>query len=329
MELFNHKYRLTIGTPINFYSGGAIDVTTPLALPKEGTVSPDNSLTQDNAIVITQHQIKFSLKRTKESIGELEIEVFNLGQSSLAHLYNYQGKDLAIQLEVGYESEDELHTIFTGSIFTHFSTDKGVDHSTVIRCKDGYVNMREAYTTKTYTKGTPLINVIEDVAKDLKVASSFTYLPELQNVYLPKPKVVNGYTKNILDGFANEFKYQFYVQDNILYVKSRTPNPANEAQAITISSSSGTLLGSPTLKDNNVELKANNSKIRQAIIIKTVLIGSVKLGDKVDLDSKYHKGLYEVEAIEYNGDYEGQDWSLNLELKPVDGWEKSVIVPYK
>lgn len=329
MELLNHKYRLTIGTPINFYVGGAVDVSVPLAIPKAGVISPNNNLSSIEALVFEQHQVKFKIMRSKSSIGDLDIEVFNLGASTLAYLNNNQGKDLAIQLEVGYESEEEYYTIFTGSIVTFITKDLGVDNSTSIRAKDGYVNMREAYTTKTYPKGMALIDVIADVAKDLKVASSAIYLPELQNVYLTKPKVVNSYTKKVLDGFANDYKYKFYVQDNILYIRSNKPDQRQSASVIEINSATGTLLGSPTLKDNNVELKANTSGVRQSIMVKTPLIGSIKLSDKLSLISKYHNGLYEVESLEYNGDFEGSDWYIELELKPVDGWEKSAIIPYR
>ena len=329
MELLNHKYRLTIGTPINFYVGGAVDVAVPLAIPKQGIISPNTSLANVQARVFEQHQVKFKILRTKSSIGDLEIDVFNLGASTLGYLNDNQGKDLAIQLEVGYESDEEYYTIFTGSIVNFITRDMGVDNITAIRAKDGYVNMREAYTTKTYPKGMALIDVIADVAKDLKVASSAIYLPELQNVYLTKPKVVNSYTKKVLDGFANDFKYKFYVQDNILYLKSTNPDKRQSASLLEISSATGTLLGSPTLKDNSVELKANASGVRQSIMIRTPLIGSIKLGDKVSLLSKYHEGVYEVEALEYNGDFEGNDWYIGLELKPIDGWEKSTIIPYR
>jgi hypothetical protein len=337
-EQFNHKYSLEFGQPISFY--GANADTNFKSVPFSVDYTKDQSKvstysdksTGDNGVRLTSHNMSFSIKKGKDASTDNSITIYNISDSVRKFLEQNNGKKPLIILRAGYESDltqpllpvvkdTELPIIFNGEVIQVVDTFDGTTRKTELTCTTGTTAIQEAYSVRSYRAGTKPSEIINDVLKDMKLPVGTYYLPKNMDIGIEKPVAFSNPSIEFLRRYGKDNGYKVWFEDGAVNILSTTERSPVTAVGFKISSGTN-MIGSPSVKTADVATTEKKEGNRQNITVTTTLNGAYSIGAKVELDSKYHKGVYEIESISHNGTFEGSDWNSQLELKPVDGWEK-------
>jgi hypothetical protein len=327
-EQFLHKYVLEFGQPVSFYSA---ESPTGVGL-LSATTSQTNAIQYanvkaDGAIRLTQHNLTFSIVKGKDSTKETTFSIYNISDNVRKFLEQNNGKKPMLVFRAGYETEldvianPELPILFAGEVIQVTDTFNGTTRKTDITCASGTTAIQEAYSIKSYRAGTKPSDIVRQVMKDLKLPEGTVYFPANMEVAIQKPVVYTGPSIEFLRKFGKEQGIKVWIEDGAVNAVPTDIIAGSYTKAFKINSVLN-MIGSPSVKTADVSQTENSSGNRQNITVKTTLNGAYSIGAKVVLESKYHNGSYEIESVQHDGTYEGDEWSSTLELKPIDGWEK-------
>ena len=327
-EQFNHKYVLEFGLPISFYFGnGSNNLKAPLLPSNQLTYLPraingfiDQDAVSDKSVRLTEHNINFNIDKGKESGKESTITIYNISESTRKFLEQHQGNNPSIVLYAGYQTDESLPLIFKGEVLSF--TEEFLSHTRVTKivARSGAKNTKEAYSVKSYKAGTQVKQILEDMIDDLKLPRGTMYFPAGSDVEIVKrPVIVNSSTADFMRKFSLEHGYKFWIEDGTANVSPQKIEGREGLFVYDISADTN-MIGSPSAAHEQQSPEKKDG-VRKAISVRTTLNGSYKLTDKVNITSRFHTGVYEIEGIVHSGTYEGTDWYSQLQLKPIDGWE--------
>lgn len=323
-EQYIHRYELLIGQPTSFYEGTPTVknfVDTPPDIVNQSNVQNYVNTKDGDALILSSHNIDFDIDKSKESGKESKLVIYNLSDNFREYLNAKSGKPVALILKAGYATDEELPIVFQGEIFKTTDSFMGHTRKTEILLKSGYGNLQEAYTVRTFKKGTKASDVLSTVISDLKLPVGTLFLSQNEDIIIQKNITVNGKTIDFLTKFAKQYEANVFVEDGAVKVLPKNYVERDGRWVYTISARTGTMIGSPTLKTDTEATQENEAVNRTNITVTTTLNGAFSIGDYVSLESKYHNGVYEIESISHKGSYEGSQWISVLDIKPVDGWE--------
>lgn len=140
--------------------------------------------------------IEFTVENDdKNSAGQAEIAVYNLGQSKSAFK-----KDELIQLKAGYR--DDYGTIFYGKIDKVWDEKEGADLKTVVQASDLTKQLFMAKPIcKKYPKGTPITKIVQDLFSEAGIPVGKIEDPD---IVLEKDMVFGGKTTSTPYAVLNE-----------------------------------------------------------------------------------------------------------------------------
>ena len=121
------------------------------------------------AVSVHEIKIEFSIsKGISSSPNSAEIKLYNLAETTR----NGMGKEFdAITLEAGYMPPGDtgnVGIIFKGAVRDVEHKREGTNIVTTIACGDGDAAFRRATISKSYPAGTPVKDVIDDIAKQME-----------------------------------------------------------------------------------------------------------------------------------------------------------------
>lgn len=330
-EQFNHKYELEFGQPISFYGADRDTNFKSIPYPVNYTTSQSKAASYfdnangDKGVRLTSHNMSFSIRKGKDASKDTKITIYNISDNVRSFLEANNGKKPVILLKAGYMTDQELPILFNGEVIMVDDQFNGTTRITELTCATGTTSIQEAYSVKTFKKGTPVSTIVREVLKDLKLPEGTFYLPDTASLGIEKPVVYSGPTIEFLRKYGKDNGFKVWVEDGTVSVFSDDPTSRiQRATAFKISSSLN-MIGSPAAQTADASQTQNTAGVRQNVKVSTTLNGAYSIGAKVELESKYLSGVYEIESIEHTGTYEGSDWKSDLELKPLDGWEKEVV----
>lgn len=318
MGRLNHAYKLTIGIPSSSNSKldkktssykGAVDLDT----------STQSSSSKTNAYELTTYQIMFSIKKdNNKEPNKSSITIVNLNDDTVNYINNNIKNNLAIILAVGYENE-ELIQVFKGTVQWISDTKDGTDRQTELHCLDGGINLMEARTSRSYPKGTKYSRVVNDLITDLGTTRGSVNITNDKT--LPSSIAISGNTGTNLNNITRSIDHNFSIQDGSAYVTPQDGRlPANSAY---ISSETG-LIGSPQPFHNDIKpakkvtkKTKKNKKPTDGVRFKCEINGSILPEKTIYLKSKNYDGAFKVVSVVHKGNYEGNDWTSEVEVVSV------------
>lgn len=315
----NHKYELLFGEPLNFYSGGNPSPVAPV--PESEIVDALDAVNPNDprGLKLTEHRITFRISKSKDKTNDGNLVIYNISDNVREYLSQRQGREVAVVLNLGYEDEP-LITCLTGSIVSFNEEFEGVNRVTKIKYKDGYTNIKEAYTVRSFRGGQKVSDIAKEVLKDLKLPEGTIIIPNDLDVIIEKPKSYSGYTKDIIDNLLEGSGLKFYVNNSTANITPEIPTRGAKS-IIKVSANNGNLIGSPTVMDNTAGVPQKAQGTRSSLKIKTLLNGAFDIDEDVLLESRFHNGIYKIQSVDFVGDSEGTDWYAEMEIKPIDDWE--------
>jgi hypothetical protein len=147
-------------------------------------------------ITLDDLDIEFTVENDdKNSAGQAEIAVYNLGQSKSAFK-----KDELVQLKAGYR--DDYGIIFYGKIDKVWDEKVGADVKTVIQASDLTKQLFKAKPIcKRYPKGTPITKIVQDLFNEAGIPIGKIEDP---GITLDRDRVFGGKTTSTPHTVLNE-----------------------------------------------------------------------------------------------------------------------------
>lgn len=327
-EQFNHKYELQFGQPISFYGITKDTRVTPLRTTTDSSNLQQYASVDNKAIKLVNHNMSFRITKGKDSSTDNEITLYNISDSVRKFLEANNGNKPIILLKAGYETDTELPILFNGEVIAVTDSFNGTTRTTALTVTTGTTSIQEAYTVKSYRKGTTGEDILRDVMQDLKLPEGTIYLPESMKIGIQKPVVYSGPTIEFLRKYGKDNGFNVWIEDGAVNIFAVDTSSRKAVPAFDISSATN-MIGSPSVKTADPSQSQMQAGNRQNVTVTTTLNASYSIGALVKLTSKYHSGVYEIESISHTGTYEGNDWQSSLELKPVSDYETRTVFPYR
>jgi hypothetical protein len=162
---------------------------------------------------------------------------------------------------------------------------KGPDRVLKLELKDGGAAWQESRVNVSYATSTTAQQVYDAVMAQMGLAAGTVRVPP--DIVFPQGIVLNGPARDVLDRLAAAAGSEWFIRDGAVQFIG-TGEDTGET-AIVFSAKAGNLIGSPTPKDDGVEIKA-------------LLAPSLRPGKPFQLESADYNGLYVAGDVNFRGD---------------------------
>lgn len=239
-------------------------------------------------------RIEFSIdKDASSSPNSAEITIFNLSEGHR----NSVGKEFdKITLEAGYippEGSGNVGVIFKGAVRDVEHRRAGPNILTIISCGDGSKALRRATISKSFPKGTPVKDVVDELSKQLEkegVSRGEWKFPEdVESKTFKRPYAVCGSCSRELDTIGRGNGFYWNLQNETMEI---IPSDGFIGGVVLITPETG-MIGTPAITDNGVRVTALlNPEIRPN---RRVQLKS----DTLEMNGD--DGMYRVTGVSYSG----------------------------
>lgn len=314
MKALERTYTLIIGRPV--YIG-----EKPVNIERYAS-----NTNQGEAYKITDLHMTFELKKdNSKEPNKGFVSVFNLSDEVVNYLSINQRESLAVLLHAGYNGDEKL--IFSGTIEWVQDEFKDETRETKFIFGDGTLNLTTATTSRSYRKGTPTNQVLNDLISDLKLPKG--RVVDFGNATIQNSMAFTGSASQNLENLARNTGSTFSVQDGAVYWTKEGSRFANVMFEI---SEDGGMVGIPTLKQPAISKKKKKKDTKETskekeknvkedvgLTVTTLLNGAILPESTVYLNTRYIKGFYKVIELTHRGGYENGDWTTELGLAETRG----------
>lgn len=254
---------------------------------------------KSDTLVINNLRISFDIDKTiNEKPNPATIRVWNLNRSHLNQILS--GAFDKVALSVGYQT---LTQIYSGDITKASVQRHDLDFILTLECADGFRAYTQARITSTLKSGSNDEQILTELSKTLPNVNLGTV--EVTNKrQLPRGKVMNGDTRELLNRLARNSGADWSIQDGELVFLPK--NKVLKAEAILISQETG-MVNAPEHTDDGLEL--------QCLLNPQLVIGGL-VEVKSILD--YFNGQYKVVKLLHSGDAMEGDWLSKMTVVGVN-----------
>lgn len=222
------------------------------------------------------------------------IEIYNLSEQNRAMLS--KSKSVPVLLKAGYNGN--VGVIFRGDMQNCVHEKIGPTWKTVLASGDGAMAIQSARINKSFAKGTPVKDIIQEIAKQLKLPCDGA-LKQLQGLSeeLARGFCVSGNAMEDLSRMLNQYGYSASIQNNSLQLLKQGGSLADKA--INLAADSG-LKGTPQVGfDKMLKLQA-------------VLMPELLPGTKVHIESSVYNGFAIIQSVRFYGAKFGEEWGAEI-----------------
>lgn len=263
---------------------------------------------------VQPHELKIAFAVSKSLSSKqneaVSIKIWNLNEGHR----NAIGKEFDdFTLEAGYMPPGEggnVGIIFKGQLRDVEHTREGPDIITTLSCGDGDKAFRRATTSKSYPKGTPVKDVVEDIYKDLAkqgIGKGEWKFPDGMKENYQRPYSVCGGCKRELDNIGRSNGFYWSIQNGVMEI---VPGDGYIGGEFLISPKTG-MIDVPAITDNGVKVSALlNPEIRPG---RRVRVESDVLG------MNGANGVFRVSACQYDGDNRDGAFKVDVQGEKVNG----------
>lgn len=254
-------------------------------------------------------RITFRVVKNIMSLGApntLEVSIYNLTKES-KQLLSREATNIALQL--GYkEGGVKVQSVGIGGIASVTSQRIGGDIRTTVFAYDGLDGLAQSVSYKAYKGNTTLRKIVSEISKDIKGISSSEENIKIDSRITTgsKGRVIAGRTTSCLDKLAQEYGFNWSIQDGVFKVYQDT---FFEGNIYEISSAASTLI-SATPRIDNI------GQVVTTIDIETILDPRIQPGDLVNLKSEVNptlSNIYQATFVTHIGDTHGDVWQTNIQ----------------
>ena len=250
-------------------------------------------------------------KNSEPKANPSQLKIYNLSENTRQQL-RAEIKNQKVIVSVAY-GDQELGVLFSGDVAKVITEKSGGDIITTFETGDGEKAINEARIDKSYSAGTNMKTVVEDVANTMKDQAG-VIVGNIKNTVKDEVTqngfTISGVSSAILSSISARQGKEWHIQDNeLLYLSPTESFDASDLDAIVLSPSTG-LIGQPKKAEvgekgsevSGWELKALIQKdIKPAKLIK-LIVPSMKIED-----------LVRVRKAVFEGDTHAQNWYATIQ----------------
>lgn len=201
---------------------------------------------KNNTKIITQLRIVFEITKSMRSYPNLaKIDIYNPAPDTMAIIEN---EDPLIALSAGYKGNIGL--IFKGRIRNIFNNKRQSDRILTIYAGDGEQDWQEATFNKTLTENINLNDIMLELFNTFNITGDVT-VGTVEGVNVGDNRLLgqtlSGSSKDILDSLANDYNFQWSIQDGEINVVNENKSLSNKSSVI-IKQTTG-MIGTPTVTE--------------------------------------------------------------------------------
>lgn len=266
------------------------------------TINPVNGQSR----FIKDLRVNFEITKSIISYPNLcKLNIYNPNKDTLAAL---QQKFTAITINAGYEGNVQL--LFKGEIRNVFQSRVGVDKIITVYAGDGERSWQNATFNKTFSENIKIKQVVKELTSTFEglAVRAIEGLPDIADKL--RGQTLSGASRDILDEFANEYGFDWSIQDEEIIV---TPvnRPLENDEAVLVTAATG-MIGSPTITEKGADvITLLNPKMlpNRAFKIESVNAG-IALGNLFfrNVPRTSGEGIYKIEEVTFKGDSREGDW---------------------
>tara|TARA_R110000764_G_scaffold43177_1_gene97004 strand:- start:3677 stop:4411 length:735 start_codon:yes stop_codon:yes gene_type:complete len=241
--------------------------------------------------------------------------IYNPNQETLSALQN---KFTKIVLNVGYEGDVRL--LFKGEVRNVFQMKSGVDRLITVYAGDGERDWQNATFNKTFSETVTINKAIEEVLKSFEEVSTGAIEGLPQGADKLRGQTLSGSSKDIMDEFANEYGFDWSIQDGEIVI---TPieSPLQNNEAVLLTAATG-MLGSPTVTEigaNAVSLLNPRLLPNRAFKIESVN-ADIQLGNLFfrGIKKTSAEGTYKIQEVVFKGDSREGEWTSSVKGRAIN-----------
>lgn len=261
-------------------------------------------------------QITFEVnKDVKEEANTHKIRVWGLKESTRKAI---ERPDLVAQLYAGYDDEQGAVLMAAGTVVDAYSYHDGPDWITELAVADGYAELRDTAVSLSYGPGTSSATIIKDIAGQMGLTLN---MPDSLDARTWEHGFsYYGPARQALHKVARGAGQEWSVQNQTLQVVAT--NGTTARSVVVLDASSG-LIGYPERTREGAREKAkvkgktivSAEQQRNGWRVRSLLLPWINPGDPVQMQSTSVSGLWRVDSVKHSGDYYGEDWTTELNLK--------------
>lgn len=276
------------------------------------TIIPEDG----EARVIKDLRITFEITKSILSFPNLcKLIIYNPNEDTLSSL---QKKFTKIVLNVGYEGDVRL--LFKGEIRNVSQSRNSVDRLITVFAGDGEKDWQNATFNRTFTENVTISSAIEDVLKTFKdvTVGSIEGLPQVADKL--RGQSLSGSSKDILDGFGEEYGFDWSIQDGEVVI-APIDSPLQGNEAVLVNAATG-MIGSPTVTEIGADvITLLNPRMlpNNAFVIESVN-ADIQLGNLLfrDIKRTTAEGTYKVQEVIFKGDSRDGEWTSSVKGKIIN-----------
>lgn len=245
--------------------------------------------------------ISFSVEKADtDSANTAKVSIWNLNGTHKAALNQ---KDCVVALRAGYGTVMPL--IFTGVVTFAKTKADGSDEVTEIELVDNRIELRDTYVSVSYTGAVSCKTLIEDTAKQMGVAVTFSYNAAFADI--PNGYSYVGAARNVLTKACQTSGLTWSINNGVLQVKK--PGDTMSREVYELSAETG-LINTP----NRVQISKDEGKSDYGWDVEYLMNAAINIDDYVYLNSRYAKGYFRVYSVTIEGDNMEGSWTCTARL---------------
>lgn len=253
---------------------------------------------------LSAFRLSFDVSKTLSGRpNKAQVTVYNLAEDTRRLLSDAAEK--RVVLLAGYESETP-HAVFVGRLSRVEHARHGPDWVTTV--SGGNAQPRAARVRLSLGKGATLDRALNEVVKQVGAAGvGAGNAPQVARALAGRSVGAGGLAISAsadvaLDALLEDLGLEWSVQDDQIQILER--GKARQVNAAVVASDTG-LVGSPEILE------------KRRVRARSLLAPGLAPGLLVRLESRDVAGFYRVDSARYTGDTRGQDWYVEMELRPV------------
>jgi len=263
--------------------------------------------TDGESRVIKELRVNFEITKSILSFPNLcKLIIYNPNEDTLSTL---QKKYTKILLNAGYEGD--LLLLFKGEIRNIYQSKNGTDRIITIYAGDGERDWQNSTFNKTFTENVTISNAIQEVLKSFEEVTIgvINGLPQVADKL--RGQTLSGSSKDILDGFADEYGFDWSIQDGEVVI-TPTESPLEGDEAVLVNAATG-MIGSPTVTEIGADVTTLlNPRMlpNRAFKIESVN-ADIQLGNLFfrNIKRTSAEGTYKIQEVSFKGDSREGEWT--------------------
>lgn len=241
-----------------------------------------------------------------------KVSVWNISDTNRAALSARAAKKTSggkpqgvrVRIDAGYQ--DNVHRVYEGDLRHIYHERNEADVITHVETGDGEYYVARSKIFKAYAPGTPVADVIIDVARSIGVGDGnllkAVVAASLTNygTTFTQGTAVAGKAMRELNRLTKSVGLEWSIQDGTLQLVGS--GKSLDGEAVLLRADTG-MVGSPTVDQKGT------------VSVKTLMIPNMFPGRKVKLDAAELQGFYRIIKTKHSGDTFGTPWYVDCDCK--------------